>query len=111
MNRRTVLSVVVVLLIVPFGARLAYAQALNGSVVGNVKDTSDAMIADAMVTLTNTDTGQARTMATSASGAYNFASVPPGSYELKASKDGFSNFLQNGIIVAADALQRVDVTL
>jgi hypothetical protein len=111
MYTRTSFSILTVLAILPFGARVAYAQALNGSVVGNVRDTSDAMIAGATVTLTNADTGQARTVTTTSTGAYDFATVPPGTYELKASREGFSNFVQNAITIAAGALQRVDVTL
>src|SRR5260370_31060007 len=36
----------------------AHGQAINGSVVGNVRDASDALIGGAVVGLTNTSTGQ-----------------------------------------------------
>ena len=38
----------------------SHAQVLYGSIVGNVKDASDASVAGALVTLTNTETKQSR---------------------------------------------------
>jgi hypothetical protein len=92
-------------------ARLAYAQALNGSVVGNVKDASDAVIAGAVITLNNTQSGQARQTVTSPVGSYDFATVQPGVYELKVAKSGFTTYVQSGITVTADGVARIDVIM
>ena len=87
------------------------AQALNGSVVGTVKDSTDAMVAEAVLSLRNAETGQARQVVSDSTGAFNFATVQPGTYEIRANKPGFSNFVQTGIVVSPDAIVRVDVAL
>ena len=46
------------------------AQALYGSIVGNVKDSSEAVVAGATVTLINVDTKQSRETTTSDTGGY-----------------------------------------
>src|SRR5260370_26575926 len=54
----------------------AQGQALYGSIVGNVKDSSEAVVAGVSVTLTNLETKQSREITTSETGTYSF---PPGS--------------------------------
>ena len=89
----------------------AHAQALFGSVVGNVRDASDAAVAGAIVTLTNLETRQERQAATTDTGAYDFATVAPGTYEVKASKVGFSASVTKGLVVSADSTVRADMQL
>src|SRR5262249_52340204 len=86
-------------------------QSINGSLVGNVTDSSSAVIAGAAVTLTNVDTRQARQTLTSEVGSYNFATVSPGTYEVKVTRDGFTTYVQTGVTIAADVVGRVDVML
>jgi hypothetical protein len=87
------------------------AQALFGSVVGNVKDTSDAAVAGAMVTLTNIETRQTRQATTMDTGGYDFATVPPGTYEVRAVKPGFAASVKSDVAVSANSTVRADVQL
>src|SRR6185369_14256382 len=91
--------------------RPAHAQTLFGSLVGNVKDTSGAVISGATVTLTNKETTQSRQATTGDAGNYNFPTIPAGIYEVKATVAGFSPQVQEGIVVAANDTMRVDITL
>src|SRR5574340_224626 len=74
-----------------------YAQVLYGAVVGNVKDASDAVVTGAAVVITNSETRQSRQETTNVMGGYSFPTLPPGTYELKVSKEGFNTFAQTGI--------------
>ena len=56
---------------------------------GTVTDPSNALVPEALVTLTSRTTGAMRTDKTDASGAYNFVQLQPGQYGLKAEKQGF----------------------
>ena len=80
-----------------FNQQSAYGQALNGSVVGSVRDTSEAVIDAAVVTLTNMDTGQSRETLTSSVGSFDFATVQPGAYQLRVNRNGFATHVQTGI--------------
>src|SRR5437867_7051465 len=65
-----------------------YAQTF-GEVTGRVTDTSDAVIPGASITLSNVNTNAFRSVASTATGAYTFPSVAPGSYRLKTELPGF----------------------
>src|SRR6202049_2783347 len=56
---------------------------------GTVKDPSGAVIPNATVTLTSTDTGQARTTMTGADGVYHFNLLSPGNYRVRIEASGF----------------------
>ncbi len=91
--------------------QMAGAQSLNGGVVGNVTDPAGAAVPGASVTLTNITTTLSRETATDAVGGYNFATVQPGTYTIKVTRQGFAVLEHTNINVTADAILRVDVTL
>src|SRR5207244_10166453 len=75
------------------------AQVSGGSLSGTVTDTSQAAIPNAQVTLINTATGVARTVATDATGLYTAPDLLPGSYEMTAAAPGFTTQVRTGITV------------
>src|SRR3954471_22818946 len=89
----------------------AHAQALFGAVVGNVKDSSDAAIAGAVVILINKETRQERQATTTDTGGFDFATIPPGTYDVRASKPGFASSVRTGLVVSANSTVRADIQL
>src|SRR5262245_17855509 len=89
----------------------SHAQVLYGSIVGHVKDASEAAIPDAAVTIRNTETNQTRTSRTNDAGDYSFPTIASGPYELTVSKTGFSNVTRTGLEVATNNITRLDITL
>jgi len=87
------------------------AQVLYGSVVGNVRDASDAGVAGATVTITNTETNFSRQTVTNESGAYDLSAVPAGTYVLKVTKEGFAAFTGEQVRVTINTVTRVDARL
>src|SRR5579862_2473606 len=78
----------------------ALAQsASTGALSGTVTDPSGGVIAGATVTATNVATGQARTATTDSSGAYKISLLPPGSYSLKFSANGFKSVEVPSVLV------------
>ncbi len=63
----------------------------TGSIVGSVSDPSAAVVIGAKVTITNVATGQAISLATNSSGAYNSGALVPGDYRLLVSAKSFSS--------------------
>lgn len=101
-------------LLCAIGASLLFAltgSAQNAALTGIVKDQQDALIADAKVTLTNTQTRVEQATQSDSSGVYEFSVVRPGSYTLRVEKPGFRTFLQNELILAVDQRGRADVGL
>src|SRR5262245_48903930 len=61
----------------------------SGTVTGEVKDQTGAMVPNAAVTATNTETNVARTTLTNTSGVYSFPGLIPGTYQVKVAAGGF----------------------
>jgi len=85
---------IVVLLLVVTGA---WAQSGTTSVHGVVTDESGAAIAGAIVTVVNAEQGLRREAETTASGEYEFLSLPPGTYVLTVDVAGFRKFVQRNL--------------
>ncbi len=73
-------------------AALTSAQTGTTSLHGVVTDKSGAAITGAKVTLTFESQAQSRDALTSASGEYEFVSLPPGPYALTVEMTGFKNY-------------------
>ena len=87
-----------------------WAQA-TAQIHGTVTDSSGAVIAEAQVTSTNTATGVTRTVTTGATGAYVLTNLQPGNYTITVTKEGFSKFVQSGIVLNVAANPEVPVVM
>src|SRR5687768_15730622 len=85
-RRRTLL--VLVLLLSPMLSPAIQAQVLYGSIVGNVKDSTGAMLPGAAVTITHNETKSKRETVTDVAGAYRFPNVQPGTYTVTVTMTG-----------------------
>src|SRR5262245_33868129 len=85
------------------------AQTL-GTVTGEVKDTSGAIIPGAQVTVQNTSTNATREMPSNDAGIYTFTALPPGPYVVKAELQGFKT-VQQGIELHVEQTVRVNFTM
>ena len=95
-------------LVAPDGAR---AQLLQGTIDGNVTDSSQAAIPDAIVTARDQQTNFTRETKTSSVGGYSLSGLPPGTYTITVSSAGFQSYTQTGIAVTPNTIRRVNVTL
>jgi hypothetical protein len=66
--------------------------AQTSSLQGVVTDGHSAVVAEAIVSLINTETTAQRKSLASATGAYSFAQVPPGVYRIEVQHPGFRTF-------------------
>jgi len=87
------------------------AQALYGSIVGTVTDATGGVVPGATVKASDTGTGQVRQTEASAAGAYSFPTLPPGTYNVTISHQGFENYVQQGVGVTIGNVVRVDAQL
>ncbi|HEY2459593.1 MAG TPA: carboxypeptidase regulatory-like domain-containing protein [Candidatus Acidoferrum sp.] len=91
-------------------APVAAAQS-SGALTGVVTDPSGAAIADAMVVVSNTETGAARTAQTDDTGRYRVLSLGVGHYEIRVTKSGFQEETRRGINLAVGEEAHVDLRL
>ncbi len=83
----------------------------RGSFQGTVTDPSGAVVPDAKVTLTNTDTNNSRETTTSGAGTYAFPSLAPGHYTFKVEKPGFKTQVVNNVTLTSEQAQGQDIQL
>src|SRR5579872_959213 len=88
-TNRNLLYLVLLLSLMP---GRAFAQADTGTLSGTVRDTSGAVVPDAMVTARNAATGAQRAVQTGGDGVYTFPALPPALYEVTVSKTGFADY-------------------
>jgi hypothetical protein len=86
-------------------------SAAVSQVSGAVRDATGLAVPDAQVRITQTDTGLTRNTTTGADGAYLLPSLPTGPYRLEVSKQGFSTYVQSGLIIQVDSNPSIEVIL
>lgn len=87
-------------LLIPFVSHHVFAQVETGSLAGTVMDQSGAAVADAVITVTNAETSEVRTVHSSNSGTYAVVGLSPATYEVSATAKSFT-----------PSLSRVEVTV
>ena len=76
------------------------SEAVSARLDGTVQDENNATVPQAKVTLSNPDVGFSREAITGDSGLYTFSLIPPGTYQLRVEKTGFTVFLQSNIVLS-----------
>ena len=89
----------------------AFAQTFQGGVRGVMQDADGGVLPGVTVTLSNEGTGVSRTAVANAVGEYNFTTVQPGTYTLRAELSGFAPYVSEGLIIGVSSFLVVDATL
>jgi hypothetical protein len=89
----------------------AQSEAVSAQINGTVQDPNGSTIPDAKVTLSNPDTGFTRQLTTGANGQYTFTLIPPGKYQLRVEKEGFSTYLQSNLQLAVGQSSTLNVQM
>ena len=98
-------------LIFGFSQRLI-AQAGQSEITGVVTDTAGSVMANVAITLTNTATGtKTATLPSNDAGLYYVRSLPPGIYDLDATRPGFRTFRATKLQVTTGQVLRYDIKM
>lgn len=90
----------------------SFGQAVEiASVSGTVTDPTGTAVANAPVTITETDKQVSRTTVSDATGHYAFNDLPVGPYRLEVKAPGFKNYVQTGIELQVGANATANVSL
>ncbi len=97
--------IIVLLAVAPLAAQT------TGSLEGTVRDPSGASVVGAALRLVEVRTSATRRLATGSAGYYRALLLPPGSYEVSVSHQGFRDQVRRGLELGAGATARVDFAL
>src|SRR4030095_3363561 len=80
-------------------ARSEAQTAATGAIAGTVTDATGAVVGNAKITVTSESTGDSRSGTSTSNGSFIVPLLPPGSYTVRASKDGFKELVHTGVTV------------
>jgi hypothetical protein len=69
----------------------------DSRITGRITDSDGAVVAAAVVTATQVDSGATRHVLCNAQGYFQLAPLPPGKYRIEAVKPGFKPLLRTGV--------------
>jgi hypothetical protein len=84
---------------------------VGGSVSGTVRDASNAVVPNATVNATNSETGVQHQAATNGQGFYSFPNLPIGRYNIAIQGQGFKLYRRTGVTIDANSAVTVDAVL
>ena len=103
------LFAITAVLLVPGGL---WAQGeTTSAILGQVTDSSNAVIPAAIVTVINRETGLKRSARTDDAGRFNFPQLKPGSYTVRVEAPGFEPQQADNVVSALGQKQTVNLTL
>jgi len=88
-----------------------FAQAVTGTILGTITDSTGGVMPGATVTLKHEGTGLTRTVVTDAAGEFTAPALPTGKYTLAAELSGFKTMTLSNIDVGVDQRVRINVHL
>src|ERR1700733_1485219 len=89
----------------------AFAQGDRGTITGTVTDPTGAVVPNANIQITNSDTSAVYKVATTNTGNYTLPNLPAGSYVLTVESQGFKKFERPNLVVQVAETVRVDAIL
>jgi hypothetical protein len=90
---------------------IVQGQAVKGSLLGTVTDSTGAAAAGATVTITEVRTNVTATTTANEDGNYVFATVKEGVYRVEATQPGFKKVVRENVVVDVNTTVRVDIDL
>ena len=88
-----------------------FAQSVQGTLSGDIKDKQGALVAGATVTLTNLTEGVVRTTVSNASGSFQFVDAKAATYTVEIARDGFERWTTTDVVLAARQQLHLSVTM
>src|SRR5579883_2172291 len=92
-------------------ALCALPQTNRGGISGTVTDSTEAVVAGANVTITNSGTNEVRRLTTSQFGSYSAVDLEPVTYKVEIESAGFKKAVVENVKVDTASTTTVNVTL
>ena len=101
---------IVILVLMGFASN-TFAQDITARIDGQVSDPNGAVVLNATITLTNTKTGEVRTVQSNDTGGYTVTQIQPGTYDLSVRAQGFKEYLSKAIEINVNDRKTINIGL
>ncbi len=108
---RTSVRAALACLLLAWGSIWLMGQETTGTILGTVKDQSDAVLPGATITVTNTETGVSRSAVAGTRGEYRIPALLVGNYQIQAAMNGFQTEVRKGVVLTVGREAVVDFNL
>jgi hypothetical protein len=108
--RKSIFTFFLVALLLCF-ATSVLAQETTAGLQGTVKDPSGAVVAGATVVVTADVLVGDKQTTTDSAGYYRFANLPPGTYNVRVTAQGFATYKNEGVVLATGHLPTLDIPM
>jgi hypothetical protein len=92
-------------------AQAGFGQVSMGTITGSVRDTSEAIVVGAKVTILQAETGERRETATNERGDFNAPYLHIGTYSVTVAATGFKSDVRSGLVLQVDKVLNLTITL
>src|SRR5262249_14005492 len=111
-DHKGLLRIAFCLILISVWSAVALAQdTTTGTIQGSVSDEQGAAVPGASVEAKNTGTNFSRTFVTDSEGRFVLLSMPPGTYNISVSKNGFAKLNQENVDLTVGRLISLNLTL
>ena len=97
------LSLLIAAVVILGSSAILRAQTATGTITGAVNDATGAVVPSASVTITNKDTGNARTVVANSEGLFSAPALPAGNYEVRVEVQGFRTEVRAAQLLAGSS--------
>ncbi len=111
LNRSIRVILVISIVLIMMGSAGVLRADVTGSILGVVKDRSDASVVGAKIVATNVETNLAYETVSGSDGSFSILALSAGTYKLTVTATGFRPFTESDIVVRVNDKLRLDVTL
>jgi outer membrane receptor protein involved in Fe transport len=108
---RELLRLVPLTLVLLLSGITAFSQEVSARISGQVTDANGAVVSKAVVSMTNSRTGEVRSVETDDSGNYTLTQVIPGTYDLSVKVTGFKEYLSKGLEISVNDHKNINIAL
>jgi outer membrane receptor protein involved in Fe transport len=110
-SRQSFVHFVIATILLVFLSATVHAQVESGKIVGTVRDASGAILSAATLTVTQTQTNAERKTTSNNEGEYVVTELKPGTYTVKAERQGFKTAVESAFKLDINQVVRVDFSL
>src|SRR5882724_349797 len=98
-------------ILIAVSATMVVAQSDGGALAGTIVDASGAVVPNATITVTGTQTGTVYNVTSNSTGGYRIPDMKVGAYNVKVNATGFKASESTGVVIQVNTVSSLNITM